>query len=48
MSCIQLPYGFVKNNKHIQFNLPKITKSLNILKDFLILQLRTQLMIMWF
>ena len=48
MSCIQLPYGFVKNNEDIQFNLQKTTKSLNILKDFLVLQLRTQLMIIWF
>ena len=22
MLCIQLPYGFVKNNKQVQFNLP--------------------------
>ena len=37
MSYIQLPYGFVKNNKQIQFNLPRnYENSQYIKKGFLI------------
>ena len=33
MSDIQLPYGYVKNNKQIQFNLPKGYEEEQYLKD---------------
>ena len=39
MSYIQLPYGFVKNNKQIQFNLPSDFEELG----FLLLQMRVRL-----
>ena len=33
MSYIQLPYGYVKKNKQIQFNLPKGYEEEQYLKD---------------
>ena len=33
MSYIQLPYGYVKNNKQIQFNLPRGYEELQYLKE---------------
>ena len=33
MSCIQLPYRYVKNNKKIQFNFPKGQEEEQYLKD---------------
>ena len=32
MSYIQLPYGFVKNNKQIQFNLPRNYENFQYIK----------------
>ena len=40
MWYIQLPYGYVKNNKQIQFHLPKGYEEENIIKMFLILQIK--------
>ena len=35
MSYIQLRYGFVKNNKQIQFNLPRNYENSQYIKGFL-------------
>ena len=37
MSYIQLPYGYVKNNKQIRFNLPRGYEGLQYLKEVLYL-----------
>ena len=44
MSYIQLPYGYVENNKQVQFNIPKNIKNLFISTKLLILMQLSDMM----
>ena len=44
MLYIQLPYGYVKNNKQVQFNLPSDYEQSQYYKEVPFITMRTQLL----